>query len=104
MPIYEYEHQGDGCKLGKEFEIYQSIKDDAFAKCPECGKPVVRLISGAYISTPTTNSEYKSMGFTKLEKRDKGVYENVTRGKGESRYMEAGKPETVPNLKGKISD
>ena len=36
------------------------------------------------------------MGFTKLVKRDDGVYENVTRLPGESRYMEKGKADTLP--------
>jgi len=39
-----------------------------------------------------------------LVKRDQGVYENVTATGKESRYMQADKPETMPNLKGKISD
>ncbi len=40
----------------------------------------------------------------KLVKRDEGVYENVTRTGKESRYMEAGKPETLPDIQRKISD
>jgi len=44
------------------------------------------------------------MGFTKLVKRDRGGYENVARLGGESRYMEAGKPETMPDLKRRIED
>lgn len=104
MPVYEYEHTKKACKLGKGFELVQSIKDDKLDKCPECGGPVKRLISGAYVSTPTTNSEYKNMGFTKLVKRDDGVYENVTRRGGDAKYMEAGKPETMPNLSKTITD
>lgn len=104
MPVYEYEHQSKPCKIGRVFEVVQSIKDERLATCPRCGGPVRRLISGAYVSTPTTASEYKSMGFTRLEKRDEGVYENVTRSHGEARYMEAGKPQTLPNLKKKIRD
>lgn len=104
MPVYEYEHQGKPCKQGRVFEVVQSIKDDRLETCPQCGGPITRLISGAYVSTPTTASEYKSMGFTRLEKRDDGVYENVTRSDKEPRYMEAGKPETLPDIKGKIRD
>lgn len=104
MPVYEYEHEGKACKLGKTFEVVQSIKDDRLGKCPKCGGTVQRLISGVYISTPVGVSGYKNMGFTRLEKRDDGVYENVTRGHGESKYMERGKAETLPNLKGKITD
>lgn len=104
MPLYEYQHDQEPCRLGKVFEWTQRIKDDALTACPECGGPVHRLISRTYVSTPQGNSDLKSMGFTKLVKRDTGVYENVTALDGESRYMEAGKPETMPNLKKKISD
>jgi len=39
-----------------------------------------------------------------LVRRDDGVYENVTARKGDSRYMERGKPETIPDLSKTISD
>jgi len=104
MPIYEYAHEGKPCKLGQEFDYHQSMKDDALSECPECGAKVTRLISGAFVTTPKTNTELRDLGFSKLVRRDKGVYENVTRRQGESRYMEADKPETMPNLKKIISD
>ena len=104
MAVYEYEHNDEGCKLGKMFEWEQSIKTDALKKCPECGEPITRLISRTFISTPQTNSELKNLGFTKLEKRDTGVYENMTRRGNDSRYMEADKPETIPDLKKTITD
>lgn len=104
MPVYEYAHEGDGCTLGREFEHTQSIKDDALKACPQCGAPVRRLISRPYISTPQGDSALKNMGFTKLVKRDNGVYENVTRGKDESRYMVAGQADTVPKFQNKITD
>jgi putative FmdB family regulatory protein len=104
MPIYEYAHEDDGCDLGKEFEHTQSIRDEALKVCPRCGRPVRRLISRTFVSTPQSNTELRDMGFTKLVKRDSGVYENVTRREGESRYMEKDKPETMPNLKKTISD
>jgi putative FmdB family regulatory protein len=63
MPTYAY--RGDEC--GHEFEIRQSFSDDPVSVCPECGKPVHRVIhpagivfkgSGWYItdSRPTTES------------------------------------------------
>lgn len=104
MPVYEYAHQEEGCELGQEFELTQPIKDDALKNCPRCGKAVRRLISRTFVSTPKGNSDLKSMGFTKLVKRDSGVYENVTRHEGESRYMVAGQADTVPKLKDRISD
>ena len=44
------------------------------------------------------------MGFTKLVKRDDGVYENVTARKGDSRLVLRDKPETLPNLSKTIRD
>ncbi|MBU0729744.1 MAG: zinc ribbon domain-containing protein [Proteobacteria bacterium] len=104
MPVYEYEHIEDGCSYGKRFELTQSMYSAKFEKCPECGQAVKRLISMVAISTPKTNSDLKNQGFTKLVKRDNGIYENVTATGKESRYFETSKPETMPNLKSKIGD
>jgi putative FmdB family regulatory protein len=41
VPIYEY--QCDGC--GYQFEVKQSIKDEALTTCERCGKSLRRLIS-----------------------------------------------------------
>lgn len=105
MPVYEYEHREDGCPdFGKRFELTQSMYSAPFTVCPACGQAVKKLISLVGISTPKTNSELKNMGFTKLVRRDNGVYENVTATGNESRIWDTSKPETMPNLKGKISD
>lgn len=104
MPIYEYEHLATACALGKVFDLEQSIQDSALTKCPGCSGPVRKIISRINISCPKTNSELRDLGFTKLVKRDDGVYENVTARNGDSRYMVGGKPETVPNLKKTIRD
>ncbi len=110
MPVYEYEHLGADvpdavpCVLGRQFECTQSIREPALEACPRCGRPVKRLISRTFISTPQSNSDLKALGFTKLVKRDTGVYENVTASDNEKRYMIAGQPDTVPSFKGKIED
>ena len=41
MPTYEYQ-----CPEGHRFEKFQKMTDKARAKCPTCGKPGARLISG----------------------------------------------------------
>lgn len=41
MPTYEYE-----CPDGHTFEKFQKISDRPRAKCPVCGKPASRKISG----------------------------------------------------------
>jgi putative FmdB family regulatory protein len=104
LPFYDYEHTEGICRLGKVFEIRQSMHDKPFVTCPECRQPVKRLVSLAGISSPKTNSELRDLGFTKLVKRDDGVYENVTARNNESRYMEKGKPDTMPDISKIISD
>jgi putative FmdB family regulatory protein len=41
MPTYEYR-----CPEGHEFERFQKMTDPPRAKCPVCGRPAVRQISG----------------------------------------------------------
>ena len=104
MPVYEYEHVKTPCRLGRVFEFKQSIDDHPLVQCPHCAGPVHKIISRINISCPKTNSELRDLGFTKLVKRDDGVYENVTARNGDSRYMINGKPETIPNLNRTIRD
>jgi putative FmdB family regulatory protein len=104
MPIYEYEHVRQACKLGKVFDIRQALDDAQLEKCPDCGGPVKKILSHTNISCPKTNSELRDLGFTKLVKRDDGVYENVTARGNDSRYMERGKPQTIPDLSKTIAD
>ncbi len=52
--------------------------------------PVKRLIAApGRVVVPKSDHDYKSMGFTKLVRRDKGLYENVTANDGEQRFIEA---------------
>lgn len=104
MPIYEYQHLNEPCARGEIFEFRQSVHDEQLVTCPDCGEPVRKLISRTNINTPKTNSELKDIGFTKLVRRDDGVYENVTARDGESKIMHRDKPETYPNLKKTIRD
>lgn len=80
MPIYEYEHLESPCQLGDIFELTQSVHDEPITQCPECGGPVRKLLSPPTIQKTYSNSELREKGFTKLVRRDKGVYENVTAG------------------------
>ena len=104
MPIYEYEHLKKPCKLGSVFDLQQSLTDDPIKTCPHCREPVQKIVSKINISCPKSNRELRDLGFTKLVKRDDGVYENVTARDGDSRYMERGKAETIPDLRKTISD
>ena len=104
MPVYEYEHDGSPCSMGMVFDFRQSIDDNPLSVCPNCGTTVRKIISRINISCPKTNSELRDLGFTKLVKRDDGVYENVTARDRDSRYMVKGKPDTIPDLSKTISD
>ena len=104
MPIYEYEHFDNSCGLGKKFELMQSILAPPLTRCPECGSPVKKLISCTHINTPKSNRELRDMGFTKLVRRDDGVYENVTARGGDNKLVLRDKPESLPNFSKTISD
>ncbi len=104
MAVYEYEHLTSACTWGVVFEYTQSIHDLPLDTCPNCGTPIRKLISRTNVSAPKSNAELRDLGFTKLVRRDNGVYENVTRRSGDARYMEQGKPETMPNLSKTIRD
>jgi putative FmdB family regulatory protein len=104
MPTYHYECSNPDCPTGGQFTLHQSMKDDALTKCPECGSPVERIIGPAYVSSPKSDSDLRDKGFAKLVRRDKGVYENVTALDHESRYWDANKPGTMPDLSKRISD
>lgn len=104
MPVYTYEHTDKACAAGMAIEVKQSMTDAPLTACPHCGGAVRKVLSRVFVSTPRGNSSLKDMGFTKLVKRDKGVYENVTARNGDSRYVVAGKDGTLPNLKKTIRD
>ncbi len=104
MPVYDYEHIGEGCEAGRCFEWQQPMASDKLTHCPLCRGEVRRMVSRVNISTPKTNADLKNMGFTKLVRRDNGVYENVTATGNESKIWDSSKPETMPDLKSKISD
>jgi predicted nucleic acid-binding Zn ribbon protein len=86
MPIYDYFCPSNNQKI----EVMHSYRQEIttwgelcqLANCelgdtPE-NAPVRRVLSAPMLSIPTSNSDYKNAGFTKLVKRDQGVYENVT--------------------------
>ena len=104
MPVYEYEHLGNPCELGKKFDFEQSIHDNPLKQCPNCAGPLRKLISRISISITKSNAELRDLGFTKLVKRDDGVYENVTARDSDSRFVHRDRPETIPDLSKTIRD
>ncbi len=112
MPVYEYYCPAAKTAIEVEHSITESFETWG-ELCRRAGtdpgdtpadSPVEKLLFASGIATPKTNADLKNLGFTKLVKRDTGVYENVTATGGESRYMNAGDSSTLPDIKRKISD
>jgi len=97
MPLYEYYCAANDVTLEVNHSIH--LEPTTWGEICEINKidpgntepstSVERLISRVMVQSPKGNSDLKSMGFTKLVRRDKGVYENVTAQDGEKRYMVA---------------
>ena len=80
MPIYEYQAREEhkGCKLcAQPFEQIRRLSDPPLEKCPECGTPIVKIISAPNVgsSKSSLDSRAKAAGFTKLQKLGTGEYE-----------------------------
>ena len=112
MPFYDYFCPKNKQTIEVKHEI--SIKLKTWGELCELSKtdpgitplnsPVERLISAPEVSTPTTNSKLKELGFTKLVKRDQGVYENVTSTNKENKIVKTNDPKTYPDFKKKGLD
>jgi predicted nucleic acid-binding Zn ribbon protein len=112
MPLYEYRCPENGQEIEVLHAMSQTIQSWG-ELCSAAGlplgdtpptSPVSRKISSVGLSFPKGNSQLKNMGFTKLVKRESGVYENVTATGNEKRYMRADDPSSFPDLKKKIRD
>jgi hypothetical protein len=62
------------------------------------------IMTAPMANTPSGNAHLKNLGFTKLEKRYDGTYENVTRTGTEKRFLDPKDPSSLPHLHKKISD
>jgi len=113
MPVYEY-HCEDNDRIvevvhpmGSKLETWGELCFVAQIPMEDTDplSPVTRIFTHAPgMAVSTFNSEIKNMGFTKLVKRDDGVYENVTATGSEKRYMNKGDKESVPHFHKKIED
>ena len=107
MPIYRYLCPANGEvrdvrhrmteDLTRWGEVCARIDEPVGETDPEA--PVERVIFPVGLSTPKSDSELKSMGFTQLVKRESGVYENVTALEGEKRYVSADDATSMPDFK-----
>ena len=112
MPIYAYFCAANG----ETVEVVHSMKEDLTSwgeVCARAGREigetpreasVERIIYPVGVATPMSNAELKDLGFTKLVRREKGVYENVTRRDGDKKYMTSDDPSSVPNFSKTIGD
>lgn len=104
MPTYAYECSNPACPSGGGFTETQSIRDGALRVCPHCGGRVERVIRPVGLAAPAGEARLRDLGFAKLVRRDKGVYENVTAMDHESRYYRADRPETMPDIRRRVGD
>ena len=81
MPIYEYiarDAQARSCAhCAVAFELLRKMSDPPVAQCPECGAPVMKIISAPAVGSSKAgfDDRAKSAGFHKLKKLGKGEYE-----------------------------
>ncbi len=113
MPLYEYrcDANGETVEVSHPMDAILSIWGEVcyVAQIPlgdtDPNAPVRRVITSPPAGhVPVGNTTLKEKGFTKLVKRDEGVYENVTATEDEARYMKAGDADSVPHLNKKIGD
>jgi len=83
MPTYDYEC--DAC--GHKFEQFQSIKDDALTKCPECKKKKLRRLFGTgaaimFKGSGFYQTDYRSDSYKKSAAADKAPTSDSSSGGG----------------------
>ena len=114
MPRYDYHCEANG----RTVEVRHGFDEKLLTWREVCERagiprgdtpadaPVEKVIYAPALSTPKTNSELKGMGFTKLVRRDDGVYENVTAADGDSKVVTRDDPGSIAglNLDKKIGD
>lgn len=76
MPIYEYEHiDGPGSGCSDPVEFHHGMNDPV-RNCPRCGSELRKIVSRfSKHRNVLSTSNIKEKGFTRLRRRDKGVYE-----------------------------
>lgn len=75
MPTYDYVCEA----CNHEFELFQSIKEEAKRKCPECGKNKLRRLIG-----PGAALVFKGSGFYKTDYRSESYKKAAAADKSKS--------------------
>ncbi len=92
MPTYDY--VCDAC--GHAFELFQSIKENAKRKCPECGKLKLRRLFGTgaaivFKGSGFYQTDYRSDSYRKAAEADKKASSGESKsGDGKSSSKDAG--------------
>ncbi len=107
MPTYRYRCAAND----RVVDVVHSMRDDLRTWADLCraagldldgtpgDAPVERILFPVGLSSPRGDAELRNMGFTKLVRRDSGVYENVTALDGEKRYVKADDASSLPDFK-----
>ena len=81
MPIYEYAPLSGKCRqCDGRFEVYQKVADAKLETCPDCGKPVERLVGAPAVHgkySTKSDSRISDLGMTKYVKTSDGSYERT---------------------------
>ncbi|MGF1528517.1 MAG: zinc ribbon domain-containing protein [Candidatus Competibacterales bacterium] len=112
MPSYDYLCEANGRivevkhGINRQLLTWSEVCECAAIDCGDTdpSAPVHKVLSAPAVVTSVGHADLKNRGFTKLVKREAGVYENVTATDGEARYVKADNPATMPHLHKKIGD
>ena len=82
MPLYKYVHDKEkGKDCPEEFEVLQYLSEPDLTVCPDCGKPVHRILGNfAPVKSERDMLSDKNIGekgFTKYVKAGNGYYEKT---------------------------
>lgn len=112
VPVYNYYCPTNDTSV----EVIHSMRDSLVTWGEVCDRlgvelgetpasaEVERILYAPSLHSPVGDSKLKSQGFTKLVRRDQGVYENVTATGAEQRYVSADDPSSMPDFKRKVGD
>ncbi|MDA3822138.1 MAG: hypothetical protein PF450_05940, partial [Bacteroidales bacterium] len=92
MATYTYE-----CKKCGEFDVTQSMKEDAYTKCPKCGGAEIKRLIGK-----GSGFIIKGSGFYETDYKKKEVPSSSAKAMADKACDTAAKPEckTCPHAKG----
>ena len=85
MPIYEYRHtNGFEEPCNKDIlEVFQTMSAPELSICPQCGKPIQKMISmparhQQHLNNTLNEKNIAEKGFSKYVKTEDGKYEKAT--------------------------